>query len=212
MRVDHCHCHRSMQPYYFLKEKNHKTYNYSYSYLNISSFHQPTCFLESFQVGRGPSQLKGEQCTWCSQIYWREPWMYNPQLQHYPHSLVLLNIQCQYYRQYYYWLNTWFSTIASTICIGWILDVSTIILQVMLVPLVPLPSVIDPNMVWFAQCVGDNLQCKTCILIHSFIPSPCLGSKFKISSSVDNAIHKTNESTGSKGQALKMICCNFTKS
>ena len=48
--------------------------------------------------------------------------------------------------------------------------------------------------------------------IHSFIPSPCLGSKFKISSSVDNAIHKTNESTGSKGQALKMICCNFTKS
>ena len=108
MRVDHCHCHRSMQPYYFLKEKNHKTYNYSYSYLNISSFHQPTCFLESFQVGRGPSQLKGEQC---SQIYWREPWMYNPQLQHYPHSLVLLNIQCQYYRQYYYWLNTWFSTI-----------------------------------------------------------------------------------------------------
>ena len=149
--------------------------------------------------------------------------MYYPQVQHYPHSLVLLNIQCQYYWQYYilveysvqyyrqyylYWLNTRCQYYYN----GQILGVSTISLQVMLVPLVPLPSVIDPNMVWFAQCVGDNLQCKTCILIHSFIPSPCLGSKFKISSSVDNAIHKTNESTGSKGQALKMICCNFTKS
>ena len=63
--------------------------------------------------------------------------------------------------QWYYWALC-ISTIGSTIV--QILSVSTISSQTMLVlelPLISLPSVIDPSMVWFSQFAEDNLQCKS---------------------------------------------------